>query len=126
MSDDETDDMCPNCQTPWKCNGPHDASETPRSLRGRRPFSEIKSARIERTQDRNDGAAMRLLREALAAAFEWGMDVTIGKDDAGVTIWCAADDDLPDLTPSPLWHHEGATIAEAADKCRETLEQGDR
>ena len=24
---DEADDMCPNCVTPWKCNGPHIASE---------------------------------------------------------------------------------------------------
>ena len=30
---DETDDMCPNCQTPWKCNGPHLIDETPRSIR---------------------------------------------------------------------------------------------
>ena len=21
---DEADDMCPNCVTPWKCNGPHE------------------------------------------------------------------------------------------------------
>jgi len=21
--DEEVDDMCPNCVTPWKCNGPH-------------------------------------------------------------------------------------------------------
>lgn len=21
---DEGDEMCPNCVTPWKCNGPHD------------------------------------------------------------------------------------------------------
>ncbi len=27
---DEADDMCPNCQTPWKCNGPHFTEFTPR------------------------------------------------------------------------------------------------
>ena len=24
---DEADDMCPNCVTPWKCNGPHEPPE---------------------------------------------------------------------------------------------------
>jgi hypothetical protein len=24
---DEADDMCPNCVTPWKCNGPHELPE---------------------------------------------------------------------------------------------------
>ena len=26
---DEADDMCPNCCTPWKCNGPHIMEQTP-------------------------------------------------------------------------------------------------
>ena len=30
---DEADDMCPNCQTPWKCNGPHFAEFTANALR---------------------------------------------------------------------------------------------
>lgn len=30
---EETDDMCPNCQTPWKCNGPHFTEFTPRYQR---------------------------------------------------------------------------------------------
>ena len=34
---DETDDMCPNCQTPWKCNGPHFAEFTPRAKRAATP-----------------------------------------------------------------------------------------
>lgn len=34
---DETDDMCPNCQTPWKCNGPHFAEFTPRAKRAAAP-----------------------------------------------------------------------------------------
>lgn len=25
---DEADDMCPNCVTPWKCNGPHLSEQT--------------------------------------------------------------------------------------------------
>jgi hypothetical protein len=25
---DEADNMCPNCVTPWKCNGPHLSEET--------------------------------------------------------------------------------------------------
>ena len=25
---DDADGMCPNCQTPWKCNGPHLIEET--------------------------------------------------------------------------------------------------
>lgn len=25
---DEADGMCPNCITPWKCNGPHLSDET--------------------------------------------------------------------------------------------------
>jgi hypothetical protein len=25
---DEADNMCPNCLTPWRCNGPHLADET--------------------------------------------------------------------------------------------------
>ena len=25
--EDESADMCPNCVTPWKCNGPHDPPE---------------------------------------------------------------------------------------------------
>ena len=24
---DEADSMCPNCVTPWKCNGPHESPE---------------------------------------------------------------------------------------------------
>ena len=27
------DDMCPNCVTPWKCNGPHIYDQTPSALR---------------------------------------------------------------------------------------------
>lgn len=23
LTDADADDMCPNCVTPWKCNGPH-------------------------------------------------------------------------------------------------------
>jgi hypothetical protein len=30
---DEADAMCPNCQTPWKCNGPHLNDQTPWALR---------------------------------------------------------------------------------------------
>jgi hypothetical protein len=30
---DEADAMCPNCQTPWKCNGPHLSDQTPWALR---------------------------------------------------------------------------------------------
>lgn len=26
---DEADLMCPNCVTPWKCNGPHEYGQTP-------------------------------------------------------------------------------------------------
>jgi hypothetical protein len=30
MTDDElADEMCPNCVTPWKCNGPHWAEDEP-------------------------------------------------------------------------------------------------
>jgi hypothetical protein len=29
---DEADDMCPNCVTPWKCNGPHLSEKTPAAL----------------------------------------------------------------------------------------------
>ena len=29
---DEADAMCPNCQTPWKCNGPHLNDQTPYAL----------------------------------------------------------------------------------------------
>lgn len=29
---DEADDMCPNCVTPWKCNGPHLNDQTPFNL----------------------------------------------------------------------------------------------
>ena len=25
---DEADNMCPNCITPWKCNGPHLSDQT--------------------------------------------------------------------------------------------------
>ena len=32
---DEADDMCPNCVTPWKCNGPHFIEFTPRYQRQR-------------------------------------------------------------------------------------------
>lgn len=28
------DDMCPNCVTPWKCNGPHVPSERETGVRG--------------------------------------------------------------------------------------------
>lgn len=28
---DDSDRMCPNCVTPWKCNGPHLNDETPYS-----------------------------------------------------------------------------------------------
>jgi hypothetical protein len=31
--DDLAADMCPNCVTPWKCNGPHLNDETPRRRR---------------------------------------------------------------------------------------------
>ena len=31
---DEADDMCPNCNTPWKCNGPHLWKETAAYKRG--------------------------------------------------------------------------------------------
>jgi hypothetical protein len=27
--DDEADGMCPNCVTPWKCNGPHELTTAP-------------------------------------------------------------------------------------------------
>ena len=27
--DDPEDAMCPNCVTPWKCNGPHDPDDEP-------------------------------------------------------------------------------------------------
>jgi hypothetical protein len=33
---DEADDMCPNCLTPWKCNGPHLSDQTPYALSGQR------------------------------------------------------------------------------------------
>jgi hypothetical protein len=31
---DEADNMCPNCVTPWKCNGPHLVMETAYAKRG--------------------------------------------------------------------------------------------
>lgn len=33
---DEADLMCPNCLTPWKCNGPHLDNLTPLSIRQRK------------------------------------------------------------------------------------------
>lgn len=30
---DNGDEMCPNCVTPWKCNGPHLDDQTPRARR---------------------------------------------------------------------------------------------
>lgn len=32
---DISDFMCPNCVTPWKCNGPHLLNQTPAALSGR-------------------------------------------------------------------------------------------
>jgi hypothetical protein len=34
---DEADDMCPNCVTPWKCNGPHLSEQTVAARRLARP-----------------------------------------------------------------------------------------
>lgn len=28
ISDHELETMCPNCVTPWKCNGPHEIEKT--------------------------------------------------------------------------------------------------
>ena len=33
----EADLMCPNCVTPWKCNGPHLVDQTPHALSEHRP-----------------------------------------------------------------------------------------
>ncbi len=33
---DPTEYMCPNCVTPWKCNGPHIPDQTPTTEAGRR------------------------------------------------------------------------------------------
>lgn len=35
---DESDDMCPNCVTPWKCNGPHLSDRTPGAIRERAAY----------------------------------------------------------------------------------------
>lgn len=39
---DEADDMCPNCVTPWKCNGPHLSDET--AYMQRQPLDDLASA----------------------------------------------------------------------------------
>lgn len=40
MQFDESDGMCPNCVTPWKCNGPHDYKKTPYSIREQKRWKE--------------------------------------------------------------------------------------
>jgi hypothetical protein len=37
---DEADNMCPNCLTPWKCNGPHDYATTRAGIRAAKAWTE--------------------------------------------------------------------------------------
>lgn len=73
--------------------------------------------------DALDGVAMRRLRRALPTA---GYGIRVGFDTAFVT-----DPDVPEGSPVVVridgWHRKvgwGSTIAEAADKCRESLTGG--
>ena len=63
-------------------------------------------------QDELDGRALRLLREALPELSGW-FDVRVTVLDNGTVDYFVEDADG--------WLGQGATIAEAADKCREAL-----
>lgn len=65
---DEADGMCPNCLTPWKCNGPHLSAETPA---GRR--SGQVQAVIERQADR------RAMARAIAAPLHEAKHLAMSK-----------------------------------------------
>lgn len=51
---DELDDMCPNCVTPWKCNGPHFAELECPACRSARWRSVSLDARATPTRNRHD------------------------------------------------------------------------
>lgn len=64
---DEADNMCPNCITPWKCNGPHLSAETVASRRHERD--------TETREEFRSGAVVLYLAVILAivagAAIAW-------------------------------------------------------
>lgn len=43
---DEADNMCPNCITPWKCNGPHLSGETVAAFRNAETRDEVRSGAV--------------------------------------------------------------------------------
>lgn len=87
--DVDTDDMCPNRQTPWRCNGPHLTDQTPYALRGRATHDDL--ARV--------GAAVERLMERSVGGIDW---------DAGiVSVWAGID-----MTDDPV-EGTGPTLIEA-------------
>lgn len=77
-------------------------------------------------QDYADGAALRRLREALPEGWDCGWRHRT-QGDGEMYVWASVDGD-PDMTEACIQgqrdfylEHTGATIAEAADKCREAL-----
>ena len=76
MSTDGFEEMCPNCVTPWKCNGPHEfppAAPEPTNVAGRwddegRKF--IPGIAVTHTRSSTD-AGPDYCDECSAAAGEW-------------------------------------------------------
>ena len=69
---DEVDGMCPNCITPWKCNGPHLSDET---VAGRR------HARYRDWRSMDDEPPSRLLLWVLVAFLVFVLGVV------AVAVW---------------------------------------
>lgn len=71
-------------------------------------------------QDLFDGAALRRLRDALPK--DWEAVPRITRENIAVEVWSPSGGGSYFEPPQPDIYKSGATVAEAADACREALE----